>query len=560
MSPRSTSRYVERPQKSFAAGMNDTVETDEYLSNEVGIMYNARVVSGGDASRRRGGSQRMHASALNSGAAVQAVVEYYDAAGAQYQLIIAGNKSYVSTDDGASWTEKGTGLNIGAWDFTIMQSGAARLLIMVSGSGAPLTFDGTTWGTLTGVSIPEDATHCEYHNNRLWVWGHNDPLMVGSAVDDPTDFSSGSGGVTVRIDGITGDPRPRGLWSFGSALIAFTLDQVGFVEGWGLNTIQVNTGHRGLSRSVGCVSHRTIAPVGDTGIMWLSRLGWVYMPLGGGPELVSGKVQQFVDGLSWDNMVDNPEIPSAAWSAEFREYHCAVPAYGSNQNTNTIVFRLPSPGGNPMARYIFRAEDVVGEGLEVLDGVLELKTGGQEAAIIGGVLELLTPGSPGTPVAVVDGVLELVVNNSIAATLYTADHAAEVKAKALWSGGSDGFARRMEFGNTDDALLGGTGGEVINAWIRSRPEDWEDQFRRKEFRSIRTSIKAPGGGTIDIYPVVDGIAGNAMTKTLVPQNTIQVVTAKVEGKGHELQVDLRFTDDLTILGTAPSAEPLRESP
>jgi len=559
MSPRATARLVERSQKSFAGGMNDSAEPDEYGANEVAVLFNARVVSESDAVQRRGGSQRMHATALNSGAQIYGGTEYYDASGNRFMIVCAGTVAYSSDDDGITWTSLATGLPTGGWDFTVMQSGADRLLIGVVGSGPPQIFDGSTWTDLTGTSIPDDATHCEFHNNRLWLWGHNNPLLQGSKVDDPTDFSAGAGGVTVRIENTIGDPTPRGLWSHGPALLAFTYEQVGFVEGWGLNTIQVTTGHRGLSRSLGCVSHRTIAPAGDTGVMWLSRQGWIYMPLGGTPELISGKMQRFVDGLSWDNMASNPHIPAATWSSALREYHCAVPAYGNNQNTHTMVIRMPD-SGNPLSRYVFRSEKLTGQSFEISDGVLELTTGGREAAIIAGVFELQPVGVPGTAVEITDGVLKLATKDFVPATIFTADHDSEDRAGALWSGGYDGFVRRMEFGDLDDVLSDDSGGEDVSAWIRGRPETFGDQFRRKRLRSIRTALKAKAGGTIDVYPVIDGQAGSKVTKTLRSQETTQVARALVTGKAYLPQVDLRFTDDLTIQGTAPSAELLRESP
>ena len=293
--------------------------------------------------------------------------------------------------------------------------------------------------------------------------------------------------------------------------------------------------------------------------MWLSRQGWVHMPLGGSPKLISGKMQRFVDGLAWDNMASNPHIPTATWSSALREYHCAVPAYGNSQNTHTMVIRLPD-AGNPMSRYIFRTEIDAGESLDIVDGVLEIVTGGREAAIIAGVLELQPVGVPGTAVGIIDGVFELSVKDFVPATIFTADHDKESMSEALWGGGYDGFVRRMEFGDKDDVLSDGSGGEAVTAWIRGRPETFGDQFRRKRLRSIRTALKAKSGGTLDVYPVIDGQSGSKVTKTLLSQETTQVARALVTGKAYLPQVDLRFTDDLTIQGTAPSAELLRESP
>ncbi len=540
--------------------MNDGAETDEYLADEVQAMYNARVSRDGDAGERRGGSQRMHTVALNSGAQAYLAAEFYDGSSNLFLVCIMGSAAYTSTDDGENWTEQATGLTVGSWDHTTMQSGSARLLIMVNGTGAPQTFDGTTWTTLAGTGIPSGATMCEFHNDRVWMWGHNNDIMVGSVVSDPTDFSSANGGVTVTIQITQGDPAPRGLWSQGPALLAFSADQVGYVEGWGLNTIQVVTGHRGLSRSLGCINHQTIAAAGENGVIWLSKLGFVYMEQGGKPELISGQVQRFMDGLAWDNMADSTSIPSATWYPLRHEYHCAVPAGGNAQNTHVVVIRPPRLG-NPMAVWINRSEGGSGSSFSITDGVLELDAGGdRDAAIVAGVFSLTASGVPGLKAAIVAGVLDLVTVDSIASMLFSADDAGNSSTGELWSAAYDGFVRRLELGDLDDLLLDETGGEAVNAWIRIRPQTFKRPFRRKRLRSSRIRLKAPAGGTLDVYAVADGGVGAVLAEPLTIQDTVQVVRSRVFGLGHALQLDLKFTDDLTIQGAELAAEILRESP
>lgn len=549
-----------RSQKNFARGMNDTAEIDAYRPDELASMYNARVSYDGDAGQRRDGSKRTHAVALNSAAQIYGAVEYYTNAGARFLVVLAGSNAYTSIDDGVTWILRKTGLTGAGWDFTIMQSGANRLLIMVNGNGAPQTWDGTTWQDLTGTAIPQNAKLCEYHNNRLWMWGHNNDLLVGSKVDDPTDFSSAVGGITVRIEILQGDPEPRGLWSQGPSLLAMTWEQVGYVEGWGLNTLQVLTGHRGLSRSLGCVGHRTLAQAGEAGVIWLSKLGFVYMEQGAQPVLISGQIQRFIDGLSWDNIRGDRNLPCAAWYEKRHEYHCAVPALGNSQNTHTIVIRPPR-AGRPMAIWINRPETSTGSPFQITDGVLELSPGGdREAAIQAGVFNLLPSGQPGLTAAVVDGVLETVTNDTTPSAMFGADDDVDAVTGELWTGSYDGFIRRLEFGKLDDVLSDGTGGEKITAVIRSRPESFGDQFRNARTRSTRVGVKAPLGGSIDIYAVGDGALGAKMTKNVKVQETTQTIKARVSAKGYALQTEVQFTDDITIQGIEIAAEILRESP
>ncbi len=553
-------KLVPRSQRSFARGMNNTASFDEFRPDEVEAMYNARVSYSGDAAERRGGSQRTHSSALNSGAQVQGAVEFYDASATRFLILVAGTVAYKSTNDGVTWTSIKTGLSAGGWCFTTMQSGASRLLIGVNGSGAPQKFDGSTWADLTGTSIPSNATMCQYHNNRLWLWGHSNDLMVGSVVDTPTDFSSANGGVTIRIEITQGDPTPRGLWSQNTALLAFSWEQVGYVEGWGLNTVQVNTGHRGLSKSLGCVSHRTIAQIGETGLIWLSRLGFVYMEQGRTPELISDQIQPFLDALAWDNIAADRNLPTATFYGGRHEYHCAVPAAGNSQNTHVVVIR-PARLGRPLAIWIERAEDTSGSAFAITDGVLELTGGGdREAIITGGVFGITASGVPGIPVGIVAGVLETITNDFVPAAFFAADDDANNASDELWSGGYDGFVRRHEIGDLDDVLSDDTGGAAVNAWVRTRPETHRDQFRNKRVRSARITVKATAGGTLGVYPVGDSVIGALKTETLLVKDGLQVVKSRVSSKGVANQLDLRFTDAIKIQGVELSAEILRESP
>ena len=549
-----------RSQRNFARGMNDTAEIDEYRFDEIASLFNARVSYDGDAGQRRKGSQRTHTTALNSGAQIYGAKEFYDASGVRFLVVIAGSEAFTSTDDGVTWVSRQTGLTGAGWDFTIMQSGANRLLIMVNGSGAPQTWNGTTWADLTGTSIPQNAKLCEYHNNRVWMWGHSNDLLVGSIVDDPTDFSSANGGVTVRIEILQGDPEPRGLWSQGPSLLAMTWEQVGYVEGWGLNTLQVLTGHRGLSRSLGCVGHRTLAQAGEAGVIWLSKLGFVYMEQGAQPVLISNQIQRFIDGLSWDNIRGDRNLPTAAWYERLHEYHCAVPALGNSQNTHVVVIR-PRRAGRPTAIWINRPQVTSGSALQITDGVLELAGGGdREFVIQGGVLNLLPAGEPGLSAGIVAGVLETVTNDTVASALFGADDDAENVTGELWSGSYDGFVRRLEIGNLDDVLSDDSGGQDITAVLRTRPESFGDQFRNARTRSSRIGLKAPTGGSIDVYPVADGALGTKQTHTVKVQQTVQTIRARVSAKGYALQTEVQFTDDITIQGIEIAAEILRESP
>ena len=112
---------VQEQQLSFARGMNDTAAPVEYKPDECELLQNGRVSFDGQTIERRGGSEKLHTTALNSGAQSFGAIEYHTAAGTQQLVVFMGDKMYTSINEGASWTQQATGLTEAFWSLVIMR-------------------------------------------------------------------------------------------------------------------------------------------------------------------------------------------------------------------------------------------------------------------------------------------------------------------------------------------------------------------------------------------------------------------------------------------------------
>ena len=299
-------------QTSFARGMNDTSAPGEFNADEVALLYNGRVSFLGNALDVRGGSAKTHGSALNSGTQGLGGKEFVTAAGAQQICVFVGNKFYYSTDEGATWTNPSgaTGLATAYWSMVQMRVGASNYLVCVNGSTAAYYWDGTTWGTL--ANAPAGAKYAAVFNDRLYLAGHSGGEVAACAVANPASWAAPAG-FTVQFTTHDGEQEITGLYQLGPVLLAFKRESTGYLEGFGFNTIDVEAGGRGLSRSVGLLAHRSIAPAGTQGCAWLSALGFVHYQIGGVIELISRPVQNFMDTVSYTNIKSLSGQPTAMY-------------------------------------------------------------------------------------------------------------------------------------------------------------------------------------------------------------------------------------------------------
>ena len=115
-------------QTSFARGMRDSASPTEFAPDEVEYLLNGRPSRVGNSLEARGGSRKLHVTALNSGEAGLGAKEYAAADRTNGFVVMVGDKWYGSTDDGETWTEIGgaNGYSEIPWSIVLMRVGSGE--------------------------------------------------------------------------------------------------------------------------------------------------------------------------------------------------------------------------------------------------------------------------------------------------------------------------------------------------------------------------------------------------------------------------------------------------
>ena len=550
---------IER-QVSFARGMNNAAAPQEFRPDEVELLLNGRVSFDGMQIEPRGGSERTHPTALNSGAQGYGGTEFFTAAGVQQLVVFVGDSMFYSTDQGENWSTGATGLPTGYWSLTSFRTGSSNLLICAAGgAGRPYKWDGATWTQLSNA--PAGTKYVQTFNERVYYAGSG-TTVTGSKVRDP-DIINAPDGFEVQAETHDGD-EIRGLYQIGGVLMVFKRQSTGYIEGFGYQTLTVESGPRGISRSVGCVGHRTIAPAGDQGVCWLSERGFEFFAIGGAITLISRPIQPFMDGISWSTMIDGEGIPDATYWALKNEYFCAIPS-ASSQNDYTFRFRPPTNESPPCI--MLDKHQTAGEAYTMYvdtSGYLDisLDASKQLVRVVSGYLEVAGPTQAGLYVAQDgDGYVNLATVAHDHAVLFHADREADEDLSAPFSVGYDGFVRKLEFGTTDNADSTSLNGEDLRYQVRSRPMVFGDQMRLKQARVLRVQTAQEADGTVNVSLLADGRSETSKDLTVKTSPGGRPVTTKwrTVGRGYALQVEVSTTGGQTLGAIEVAARQLKES-
>jgi hypothetical protein len=549
-------------QLSFARGMNDTAAPTEYLPDECELLRNGRLSFDGQTVRRRGGSERLHTSALNSGAQGYGGIEYFTAAGAQQLVVFMGDKMYYSTNEGATWTNPSgaTSLTEAFWSLVIIREGAANVLCCSNGGTNSYQWNGSTWATIS--NIPDDVKYLAVFGNRLWATGHSGITVVASKVGDIDTWASPDG-LSIQAQTHDGDAVMTGLYQMGSVLLAFKSESVGYIEGYGFNSLEVETGARGISRSVGCVANRSIQAAGDQGVCWLSKRGVEFYQIGGQVKLVTRQIQNFIDSINWSQIDSTPGLPTALWWPQKHEYWCAVPV-SSDQNDYMIVYRPPhgeaSQEAHPPALMLHRYAATDNDTLYVdSSGYLTHSTTSDrdEGDTAGGYLITVLSGGQFMAVSA-SGYLVFASARHDHRAVFLADLTSGAVTTNPISCGFDGFVRQLEKGNTDNSAAGTDDGETIAFSLITRPFLFQQPMRQKKARSIRVSSQQSEAHTMTVRVKADGAEKTLHTVTLAANSKPTTIKARVGAKGIALPVEIASNDDISISAVELAANMLAE--
>ncbi len=552
---------------SFARGMNDVAAPTDYLPDEVRLLENGRPSFAGSAVERRAGTRNKHATGVNSGARCWGAWEHVHTDGARHWVGVFGTKVYRSTDKGGTWTEvtATTAPTAGWWSAASMRTGSSNYLMLANGGSKLWYYDGSTTlgesdGPGTGVEF------LAVFNDRLYAAGHDGVTVAASVVNDPLDWSASAGAFTIRAQTHEGEPELRGLYAHAGALLVFKRKSTNYVEGFGVRTIQVEAGPRGISRSVGCMGHRTIVAVGDQAVMWLSERGFEYWTPGGGITLVSRPMQNFIDELAWDAIADDPLLPCAIYYARRYEYWCAVPIVGAS-NTAIYVHRPPQSEGNvhrPPANYVVRRGDLVkgqvgqidADGYDAFGPRLDSP---RTYTITGGYEELNAVDDLSGVYAAIsdDGYLELANLVPIGQVLFTGDTVTDIAVPH--EGTNDGFVAQMETGDKDGVNSDGTGGMAVKMRVRGRPFLHRDPLKRTWSRELRATFAGRGTASVTTMNEADGVPTSKHThdlKLMGPRQP-QTVRVRTTGVGRTQAPVIETADAVQLQALEIGVRPLR---
>jgi hypothetical protein len=536
---------VSEQQLTFARGMNDTAAPVEYLPDECELLLNGRVSFDGQTVERRGGSEKLHSTTLSSGDTIFGGIEYRKADGTQQLVVFAGDKMMTSVNGGATWVQQASSLTEAYWSLVIMREGAANVLCCSNGGTSSYQWNGTAWAVIS--NIPNNVKYLAVHGNRLWGTGHSGIDVVASKVGDIDTWSTPDG-LTVKAQTHDGDPEITGLFQLGTILLIFKRESTGYIEGYGFNTLEVEAGSRGISRSVGCVAHRTIQAVGDQGVCWLSKRGIEQYQIGGQITLVTRPIQNFMDGINWSALNGSPGLPTALYWPQKHEYICAVPV-STDINDYMVGYRPPSAERPPalmLHQYIATDDDTLY--IDDDDGYLGHSTSGDkdQGDTNFGYLRTTPIGGQYMQIESSGYLSFAVAQEGNVSSLFVADLSGAALVATPISCSYDGFVRQMETGNLDNAAPGGSGGATINFKLRTRPFLFKQPLRGKQARVIRVSSQQRDTSTVSVRVNADGADQTTHDLAYPISARPTVKKARVGGKGVALPVEIASADAIKI--------------
>jgi hypothetical protein len=541
--------------------MNDTAAPTDYRKDEVKLLENGRPSFAGTAVERRKGSRFTHADVLGNGPCWFGE-EFIRADGQRQMVAIFGTEAFVSTDVGASWTDitpVSPALIEDYYDFASMRVGLTNYLFLVNGADDILRWDGTTMDTLPNPF--EGVRFIEVFNDRLYLAGHDGVNIAGSAVGDPTKWNTATDGAfVVRAQTHQGDTEIRGLHQEGTALLVWKRDSTNYVEGFGVRTVQVEAGPRGVSRSVGCIGFRGIKSIGGGAVMWPSERGFE-LYAGGEIRLVSRPLQVFIDRLGWGTIAASQGVISSVYYPRRYEYWCAVPRVGTG-NSVIYVYR-EGDERRPESQYIHTLQsDEGGETVVVTAGDLEVDGEGAAStvSIVAGDMVVNDPGDLDKLfVEVTDGDLTIIDQAELGRVLFLADDGDDIA--HVFEGTSEGRIAKMDTGTRDRMEPDSSGGLPITLRLVGRPFFYGDPVRPKRARHMRITVSAENtDAMLTALVLADGVETARHEDVPVDTSTSttpQHVRLRVNGTGRNLVAAIESTDPIRVEALEIEAEARR---
>ena len=217
--------------------------------------------------RKSPGATKLNSTALESGAAITGIYDFWSNAGSQKRIIHVGTTVKKDDADG-SFTNIFTGLVSGA---VPSYSQLDDLVIIASDAAAdvPRSYDGSTAQVLAGS--PPNFSASVVHAGRVWAWGvaATPSRLYFASYLDPEGWS-GTGSGWIDIDPDNGD-KITGAVSHNGDLIVFKGPYKGSIHRI-LGTAPTGSDpfrHKPFISGVGAVTHNAIFKFSnDVGFLW----------------------------------------------------------------------------------------------------------------------------------------------------------------------------------------------------------------------------------------------------------------------------------------------------
>ena len=267
----------------FRGGLNTTVNPDLLNPSELVNSTNARLSAEHASIMKRTGTQRLHTTALESGASVMGVFQW-DAPAGKEVVAVAGGKLHHKTSALGEFTTVSSPATLSTTlpayfsQFRSTADSAAILLYIASG-GNVYSWDGTTLTEIDGTQSVPTATLLQPYHTRMFYGGlTNLPKhLFWSTVGDATDVDTGgatAGGAAI-IDVLSGEGI-NGMQLIGSSLAISTEDSIVRFTGYSNEDINISQDTQGISAETG--------PVGGQAFIRAESIGFILSDRG--PYLV----------------------------------------------------------------------------------------------------------------------------------------------------------------------------------------------------------------------------------------------------------------------------------
>lgn len=279
----------------FRGGVNTAFSVDTLTPREVRSAINYRLTKFGSL-LKRSGTQRVHSSAIGTGADVLGTFQW-DAPAAAGQIVgIAGGNFYHKTLAASNFTEVASTLSTSnlPWFAAHNLSGTATLYIA---DGALRKWNGTA--LTTSISGAPSARTVAVYKRRLFATD-NTKTLYWSSVDNPDAWATADGGGSAPVE--TFDLEPVvGLAVVGSSLLLFKENSIARYTGVRASEINIDLDTEGVSADVGCFAPKSICRF-DQHVFFLSDRG-PYAATEAGVIAIGAKIENKFDRRAWSDAV-----------------------------------------------------------------------------------------------------------------------------------------------------------------------------------------------------------------------------------------------------------------